>query len=119
MSDIKEIYVVVGKNCSLEMAFVESSRAVAFVQDMSSSDNKLFIEKVELNMDETKINYTTVNSEEVKQQDKTVELNNLMNENKYLHSEIERLTGKNKELESKLMDINERINTAKCILSRW
>lgn len=56
--------------------------------------------------------------EEVKQQDKTVELNDLRNENKYLHSEVERLTGENKKLESHLMDIHERINAAKYILSR-
>jgi predicted RNase H-like nuclease (RuvC/YqgF family) len=103
MSDIKEIYVVRDDDCFPAMAFVEKTRAEAYINDLKITSNEKFsIQAVELSMDETKINYTTVNSEEVKQQDKTVELNNLMNENKYLHSEIERLQAENKRLIRKI-----------------
>jgi putative aminopeptidase FrvX len=59
---------------------------------------------------------------EVKQQfteqDKTVQITDLTNENKYLHSEVERLTKRDIEKDAIIKKFTEQINAAKYILSR-
>lgn len=46
------------------------------------------------------------------------ELDDLLNENKYLHSEVERLTKRDIEKDAIIQKLTEQINVAKYILSR-